>query len=549
METNSLSAVNRFENLEEAARKNYDLIIIGGGITGAGIALDAAARGMEVLLLEKYDFAGGTSSKSTKLIHGGLRYLKQLEFGLVRTVGIERAVIHRLAPHLVEPINMVLPIYKNGSLGKFSTALALRVYDTLAKVEKDDRYYMIDAGMMQQFEPLISTEGLMGGAVYKEFRTDDARLTISALKSAAQLGATCFNYLKANTFIYTDNKISGVEAQDLISGNTFTFNSKTIINAAGPWVDEVRSLEQVPKGKKLHLTKGVHIVVSKNVLPVQHALYFDVPGDGRMIFVIPRGEVIYIGTTDTNYTETKDNIRITKEDALYLITAVNALFPKVALNETHILSGWAGLRPLIHEDGKSPSELSRKDEIFISEKGLISIAGGKLTGYRKMAEKVVNLVVKLPVYKGKTWQASKTKELLLFGADFEIPIDEYIERRTGEAKQIDVDFKTVHYLVHTYGTAAETIINMAFDIGNEIRDPATRIFTAELIYAIEQEMVTNISDFLIRRTGCLYFDIHRAREMYQTAADVITQKLSLDEVNRAQQIAFFENALVQVLPT
>ena len=223
-----LNSLHRTKNIQQATQAQFDVIIIGGGITGAGIALDAASRGLKVLLLEKYDFAGGTSSKSTKLIHGGLRYLKQLEFGLVRTVGIERAVIHKLAPHLVEPINMVLPIYKNGSLGKFSTGIALRIYDTLAKVERDDRYYMVEAAHLHQLEPLLSTQDLIGGAIYKEFRTDDARLTISVIKSAATFGACCFNYMKVENFIFSNNVITGVVARDLLSDTTITFNATPI---------------------------------------------------------------------------------------------------------------------------------------------------------------------------------------------------------------------------------------------------------------------------------------------------------------------------------
>mgnify|MGYP003556587480 FL=1 len=543
-----LNSLHRTKNIQQATQAQFDVIIIGGGITGAGIALDAASRGLKVLLLEKYDFAGGTSSKSTKLIHGGLRYLKQLEFGLVRTVGIERAVIHKLAPHLVEPINMVLPIYKNGSLGKFSTGIALRIYDTLAKVERDDRYYMVEAAHLHQLEPLLSTQDLIGGAIYKEFRTDDARLTISVIKSAATFGACCFNYMKVENFIFSNNVITGVVARDLLSDTTITFNATHVINAAGPWVDDVRSLETLPKGKKLHLTKGILIVVNKNDFPVQHALYFDVDGDNRMIFVIPRLKSVYIGTTDTNYVGDKDNILLSREDVNYLLDAVNNKFPKVQLQYMHVISGWAGLRPLIHEEGKSPSELSRKDEIFISDKGLISIAGGKLTGYRKMAEKVVNMLAKSFKKSGRKIPESTTHQQLLFGADFDCSIPEYITRRTGEAKQIDVNESVIRYLVFTYGTACETIINTAFDIGNSIKNPAIRLLTAEIMYAIEYEMVTNVSDFIIRRTGRLYFDMEQTKQLYPEIAKIIAAKLSLDEVEAAQQLAFFETALVQALP-
>jgi len=545
----SLSTHHRSQSLASAAQKQFDVVIIGGGITGAGIALDAASRGLSVLLIEKYDFAGGTSSKSTKLIHGGLRYLKQLEFGLVRTVGIERAVIHRLAPHLVEPINMLLPIYKNGSLGKLSTGLALRIYDTLAKVKKEDRYYLINAPQMSELEPLLNKHELIGGAIYKEFRTDDARLTISIIKTATQYGAVCLNYTKVEGFDKVNNKITGVKIRDLISGKTYTCNGLKIINAAGPWVDEVNALDILPVGKKLHLTKGVHIVVTKERFPINHALYFDVAGDSRMIFVIPRGDMVYIGTTDTNYIGDKDNILITKADTEYLLKGVIQKFPKTALNLSDVLSGWAGLRPLIHEEGKSPSELSRKDEIFISENGLISIAGGKLTGYRKMAAKVVDIVAKDFNKAGRQITKSTTIQIKLFGADFGMSIAEYIERRTGEAKQINLNRKTIDYLVHNYGTATEDIINYAFDLDNDIPDATIRILTAEIMYCIEHEMITNVSDFIIRRIGALYFDINKAKQIYHTVATIIATQLRLDEKEKLHQIAFFEIALQQALPS
>lgn len=543
----ALNTLKRSQLLQSAANTAFDLIVIGGGITGAGIALDAATRGMKVLLLEKYDFAAGTSSKSTKLIHGGLRYLKQLEFGLVRTVGIERAVIHQLAPHLVTPVNMVLPIYKNGSLGKFSTSLALGIYDRLAKVKKEDRYYMINAQEMLSLEPQLNQHNLIGGAVYKEFRTDDARLTISVLKTAVAHGALCFNYAKVVAFQVEVEKICGVSVSDLNGGNSYQFKAANIINAAGPWVDEVRLLDETPTGKKLHLTKGVHLVVEKSNLPITHALYADILGDNRMVFIIPRGEIIYIGTTDTNYYDDKDNIQVTKQDMDYLLKAVNHIFPTVQLTAKSVVSAWAGLRPLIHETGKSPSELSRKDEIFISKKGLISIAGGKLTGYRKMAEKVVDIVAKRSAAP-KKYAQSTTAKLPLSGADFNTDIERYIALRTGEAKQINVNGQTINYLVHTYGTGTEEIINTAFDLGNTIQNSELRILTAEIIYGIENEMVTNVSDFIIRRTGRLYFDIQQAKNIYKAVATILAERLSLDELTKKEQISFFETALVQVLP-
>lgn len=546
----SLSTFERNKIIADIQKEIFDVVIIGGGITGAGIALDAALRGMHVCLLEKYDFASGTSSKSTKLIHGGLRYLKQMEFALVRKVGMERAVLHKLATHLVTPVNMLLPITKNGSLGKYTTSLALFMYDFLAKVKKQDQYKMLGPLQTLQLEPLLKKENVLGGALYKEYRTDDARLTIEIIKTAVEHNATCLNYVKAEEFIYDENKkINGVIFHDLIENKVYAIHAKKIINAAGPWMDEVRKIESEPHGKKLHLTKGIHIVINKNKLPVHNAIYFDVEQNKRMIFVIPKNEIIYIGTTDTSYNGDKDAIAVTKEDVAYLLNAVNKMFPSAKLKTADIQSSWAGLRPLIHEAAKTPSQLSRKDELFYSDAGLISIAGGKLTGYRKMAEKAVNIIAGQLQKNNKTFFTCKTSEIKLHGNIFNSPahIEEYIERTAGEAKQINVPYTAIKYLVETYGGDTEIIIEKAFELYPVIGDARERILKAELLYCVENEMVTNISDFLIRRTGRLYFDKPALEKEYKMIIGLLSQILQLPENETENQNLFFEQILKQVV--
>ncbi len=369
-------------------------------------------------LLEKGDFASGTSSKSTKLIHGGLRYLKQFDFWLVKEVGSERAIVHKLAPHLVLPEKMLLPLIDGGSYGKWLTSIGLKVYDILAQVSGDDKRKMLEKKEALELEPLLPKKKLKGAGYYAEYRTDDARLTIENIKTSLTFGAVALNYAEVTAFDYTDDIISGLHFKDVISGHEFTIKSKYVISAAGPWVDELRSINNSKKGKRLHLTKGVHLVFPHAKLPVKQSVYFDVP-DGRMIFAIPRGKITYVGTTDTNYDQDKDDIKLDLVDALYLISAVNNMFPKINLELEDIISSWAGLRPLIHEEGKSTSELSRKDEIFISDTGLISMAGGKLTGYRKMAERVVNLLSKkMEEEEGIELAECTTVQIPLCGNDF-----------------------------------------------------------------------------------------------------------------------------------
>lgn len=508
----AFSNVNRKENLQKIAKEVYDLVVIGGGITGAGIALDASSRGMKVLLLEKGDFASGTSSKSTKLIHGGLRYLKQFDFWLVKEVGSERAIVHKLAPHLVLPEKMLLPLIEGGSYGKWLTSIGLKVYDILAQVSGDDKRQMLEKKEAMKLEPLLPKKILNGAGYYAEYRTDDARLTLENLKTSLQFGAQLFNYTKVTDFIYEDEKIAGVKFTDEVFGDEYRVSSKYVINAAGPWVDELRSVNQSKKGKRLHLTKGVHLVFPKEKLPVKQSVYFDIP-DGRMMFAIPRGKVTYIGTTDTNFNLDKDHVTTDIADAIYLVSAVNNMFPDIELELDDIISSWAGLRPLIHEEGKSASELSRKDEIFTSDTGLVSIAGGKLTGYRKMAERTVNRIAKkMEEDHDVELEPCTTDKIPLCGNDFKKfkHVKKYIVKVQEQLQNDGFTKYNAWYLVTTYGKQTESILELYAKIKGD--KPKERMIRAEAQFVIAHEMALNPLDFFIRRTGRLYFDIDSVRK-------------------------------------
>ncbi|MCL4154667.1 UNVERIFIED_CONTAM: hypothetical protein GTU68_039324, partial [Idotea baltica] len=342
-----MNNLNRKDSLHASSDKVYDLIVIGGGVTGCGIALDAASRGLKTLLVEKSDYASGTSSKSTKLIHGGLRYLKQLEFGLVRETGIERAVVHELAPHLVHPEKMFLPIVEGGTFGKVSASLAISVYDFLAKVDAVDQKETLSKKDSIQVEPLVKSDFLTGGILYSEYRTDDARLTIELMKKAVSLSCDCFNYLEMQKGIYNEaGKIEGIECLDKIGNSVFQFKAKNIVSAAGPWVDGIRKEDGSFEGSKLHLTKGVHVVFDRKKLDLNQSVYFD-DFNGRMIFAIPRGKVTYVGTTDTTYSQDLDRVVAEKGDVDYLLSAINHYFDIPTLKVEDVQSTWAGLRPLI----------------------------------------------------------------------------------------------------------------------------------------------------------------------------------------------------------
>ena len=505
MNSVKFSSLNRGHFATQLKTQQYDLLIVGGGITGAGIALDAASRGLKTALVEQSDFASGTSSRSTKLIHGGLRYLKQLEFALVKEVGSERAVVHKLAPHLVIPEKMLLPLREKRGYGSLLTSFGLKLYDWLAGVTGKDRRLMLTRIQTLRREPLLNKEGVKGGALYAEYRTDDARLTIEIIKQAVAHGAHVFSYCEALDFIYAEGKVTGVNVMDKIGQETFAIRSQVVVNAAGPWVDELREKDRSKTGKRLHLTKGVHIVVPHEKLPVKQAIYFDI-ADGRMIFAIPRGRTTYIGTTDTNYQGSIDKVGANKEDANYLIAGVNETFSNVGLTLADIESSWAGLRPLIHEEGKSSSELSRKDEVFESPKGLISIAGGKLTGYRKMAERVVDLVIERHFRSLKKVVCATTRIKLGDGKlASNLMVKRYIRQISKKLSSSGLDATMAHYLVGCYGMQTSTILEKMNHL--EEADVQLKLLKSELLFTIENEMVCSSSDFFIRRTGRLYFDI------------------------------------------
>lgn len=513
------SARKRTQYIQQLQAEPFDLLVVGGGITGAGIALDAITRGLKVCLIEKSDFASGTSSRSTKLIHGGLRYLKQLEFGIVREVGQERAILYKNAPHIVIPERMLLPIVEGGSLGKYSTSLGLYVYDRLAGVEKEERRNMLSKEATLEKEPLLNTEILKGGGMYVEYRSDDARLTIEVLKSAVERGALCINYVEFSSFLLdANNKINGAVAKDVFTGETIKIAAKKIINACGPWVDDLRKTDNSLKKKRLHLTKGIHIVIKKERLPLKQAVYFDVK-DGRMIFAIPRGKKVYIGTTDTNYKDDTNFPFATKQDVQYTLDAANNMFPSANLNMDDVESTWSGLRPLIHEDGKSPSDLSRKDEIFISDSGLISIAGGKLTGFRKMAERSVNVVCKqLKIEEQREFNKCSTEHIKLSGGNLDKSPSDYARDLQDDFKQFYVD--DVLNLVLKYGSNTQYILAAA---QTNLKDD---LLLAEAEYCLENEMTNNLSDFIIRRSGRLYFDRPTISNTMQLLDDYYNQQLN-----------------------
>ncbi|THF82270.1 glycerol-3-phosphate dehydrogenase/oxidase [Cohnella fermenti] len=539
--------MGRMERIAALENKEFDALIVGGGITGAGIALDAAKRGMSVALIEMQDFAAGTSSRSTKLVHGGLRYLKQLEVKMVAEVGKERAVVYENGPHVTTPEWMLLPFYQGGTFGAFTTSIGLRLYDFLAGVKREERRVMFGKETTLGKEPLLRREGLKGGGYYVEYRTDDARLTIEVMKKAIESGASVANYVRAEELVYEDGKLAGVVARNMIGGGTFRIRARKVVNATGPWVDSLRELDRSKQGKTLRLTKGVHLVFDGSRFPLRQAIYFDTP-DGRMVFAIPRDGKTYVGTTDTDYEGDKVHPRIERKDRDYVLAAVNGMFPGLALTAADVESGWAGLRPLIYEEGKSPSEVSRKDEIFVSASGLVTIAGGKLTGYRKMAETVTDLLARKLREEGRgPFAPCATKTLPISGGDVggSAGYPAHVKRMTEEGMRRGLSAEAAERIARRYGSNARDVLERVPGAasGHAAASGLPADIKAELLYAIEEELALKPVDFFIRRTGALFFDIAWVRRWKAEVVRFMAERLGCS----AEQVRDYAEELEQEL--
>ncbi|MEH7610410.1 glycerol-3-phosphate dehydrogenase/oxidase [Gottfriedia acidiceleris] len=545
------SGTLRKDVLKTVNKRKLDVIVIGGGITGAGIALDASTRGLSTIVFEMQDFAAGTSSRSTKLVHGGLRYLKQLEVKMVAEVGKERAIVYENGPHVTTPEWMLLPFHKGGTFGAFSTSIGLRIYDFLAGVKRSERRKMFNREQTIEKEPLVKQEGLKGGGYYVEYRTDDARLTIEVMKEAIAHGAKAVNYAKVDGFLYKDGKVCGVIVLDLLDGEVYEVYGKKIVNAAGPWVDSLREMDQSKRGKVLQLSKGVHLVIDHSRFPLGQAIYFDTP-DGRMVFAIPRDGKTYVGTTDTFYKEDAAKPQMTNEDCNYIINAINYMFPTINISKKDIESSWAGVRPLIYEEGKSASEISRKDEIWTSNSGLITIAGGKLTGYRKMAETVIDYVTGLLKKEGynSNYIKSKTKHMPISGGHVggASQFSKYISEKTKEGIKYGLSENQAGRFTKFYGSNVDTLFQLASQyrmVANQYNLPID-VFLP-LLYAIDFEMVVKPVDFFIRRTGALFFNIHWVYEWKDSVIEFMSIKLEWSKEQKAKYTTELDQALVEAV--
>jgi glycerol-3-phosphate dehydrogenase len=376
---------SRAKDLQKISQGTLDLLVIGGGIVGAGVARDAAMRGLRVGLAEQYDFAFGTSSRSSRLLHGGLRYLAQGRLGLVREASIEKRILHRIAPHLAQPLPFLFPAYAGTQWPLWQMRLGVKLYDLLCNGKNFGKSKSLSRSELLAQIPQLASEGLKGGVRYFDAFTNDARLVLDTLRSAVVNGAIILNYAKLKT-AKRDSGHWTCELNDQISGQKWVVKARAILNATGPWA------ELLPHSSvKLRLTKGVHVVIERAHVPTSEAIA--ITQGRRLVFILPWGERLIVGTTDTDYSNSLDDVRPSAEDIDYVLSAVNQYFPRAALSRSHVLSAWAGLRPLIAEPNGAPSEIPRSHQLRNPEPGWWDLAGGKLTTYRLMAEQTVDEII------------------------------------------------------------------------------------------------------------------------------------------------------------
>ncbi|HHD5861993.1 TPA: type 1 glycerol-3-phosphate oxidase [Streptococcus pyogenes] len=549
--------------LQKMQERDLDLLIIGGGITGAGVALQAAASGLDTGLIEMQDFAQGTSSRSTKLVHGGLRYLKQFDVEVVSDTVSERAVVQQIAPHIPKPDPMLLPVYDEpgSTFSMFRLKVAMDLYDLLAGVSNTPAANkVLTKEEVLKREPDLKQEGLLGGGVYLDFRNNDARLVIENIKRANRDGALIASHVKAEDFLLDDNgKIIGVKARDLLSDQEIIIKAKLVINTTGPWSDEIRQFSH--KGQPIHQmrpTKGVHLVVDRQKLPVSQPVYVDTGlNDGRMVFVLPREEKTYFGTTDTDYTGDLEHPQVTQEDVDYLLGVVNNRFPNANVTIDDIESSWAGLRPLLsgnsasdynggnsgkvsddsfdhlvdtvkayinHEDSREavekaikqvetstsekeldPSAVSRGSSFERDENGLFTLAGGKITDYRKMAEGALKVIIQvLKEDFGKSFKLINSTTYPVSGGEINpANVDSEIEAYAQLGTLSGLSMDDARYLANLYGSNAPKVFALTRQL--TAAEGLSLAETLSLHYAMDYEMALKPTDYFLRRTNHLLF--------------------------------------------
>ncbi len=548
----------RETHLGRLRSETFDVVVVGGGITGAGIALDAASRGLSVALVEMNDFASGTSSRTTKLIHGGLRYLAQFHFRLTREALAERTVLQRLAPHLVEPIPFLFPIYhKRLEVWRVNTGLWL--YDLMAGLRRTRLHRRLSREETLKRAPMINPSGLRASFIYYDARTDDARLVIEVLKAAVDYGAVVANYVRGRRIVGDGRRATGVSVCDTLADEIFEIRARKVVLATGVWLDDILNAEHPAGPRKIRPAKGVHIIVPRDRIGVETAMAFPTPDD-RLMFVVPWQNAMIIGTTDTDYEGPLENPHASRADVDYLLKVVNAAFPGLELSDSDVISVWAGLRPLVDNGEGTTASVSREDRVFEREDGTIAIAGGKLTTYRRMGRRVIDLVVRRLKEDGQLSKKlkSRTGDVLIGGFPERSRrrlsrLGRFIRLRRRRAKiaaeqsSNTLSPEAARRLYRIYGANWEAIAALIAE-DSSLAQPVVvgvEVLRAEIVFAARHEMARTLLDVLARRTHVALLDRNQARNAAPDVAQLLARELGWSDDEIVRQIESYRRDVGQ----
>ncbi len=531
-------------NLQSLEKDPFDIIVIGGGITGVATARDAALRGLKVLLIEKEDFAAGTSSRSSKLIHGGLRYLETYQFRLVAESVRERELSLKLAPHLTKIQPFLYMVYKDAPEKKWLLNLGLSFYDFVSGNWSKRRHKMLSKKQVLERQPQFKAEGLSGAAMFYDVSTDDARITLDTAKSAAYHGAQLINHCKVIDLVYDDEKCSGVKVKDKLHQSESIVYGRYIINATGPWSDDILRFEE-PNAHILRPTKGVHIILRKKDFPLKSAIFMRSFDDGRVVWPIPslQDDRVFIGTTDTTYKGDLNDVHPEKQDIDYLLNVANHLMPKANLTTDDIIGSWAGLRPLIApKDDVNNSKTPREHQIIQSPSGIFSIIGGKLTSNRVMAKHILDAVIRHDAGKHfANLKAYSAHKIPISGAQNNLGIA--VKNNYNQADLMDalvqknIPQKFAKTWVERYGYNAFKIADIWLGCNENQMDLSIRELTiAEMRYCIEQEMAYSLKDLLISRTSIFFWGQNTPKEKIEHIATEMGKIMGWDDTEKAKQM-------------
>ena len=534
-------AFNRSDALRRLESTDFDVVVIGGGITGVGCALDAASRGLRVALIERDDFASGTSSKSSKLVHGGIRYLQQGDIRLVYEALAERQILRRNAPHLVKVLPFLIPIFSTKGVvnRKLARAMgtAMWMYDLTGGLRIGKMHKRVSKKQALEWFPTLPADKLMPSYLYYDAEADDARLVVTVARTAAlRFDATLVNRTEVVDLQKDSNgNVNGVTVK--ADGRTFTVSAKAVVNAAGVWSDDVRALDEAEHPRSIRPAKGVHITVPWSKVRNTVAAVIPVPGDKRSVFVVPWGQFTFVGTTDTDYTGPIDDPQCNENDVEYLLRALNGSITETVTTDD-ILGTWAGLRPLVADPEASgrTADLSRRHKVRRSDSGVVTITGGKLTTYREMAADTIDEVLSEVLEADRITRfrrRSKTKRIKIHGANgYEDLVDsaDTISPLGGDQ---------VRRLADRYGSDATTVLAIAESDQSlaEPLVPGLHYLRAEAIFAVRYEMATTVDDILSRRTRARLETRDASADAAAAVAALLAPELGWDEAEQARQVA------------